>query len=170
MRQIVADEGKVLTVDNTGAAAWQKHTQYFAGTGLAETTDLQTGDVTFDWAYTVGRNLTVNPYDQICTAIPGALDDASSTANDLFYPVTNGDFSGAFVLLTKQTASGNYRLGLRYTASGTSSTFSFIGTETIIANDNSITVNPVTYLGETVNYAGVNFPLLVSKIQTSPFL
>lgn len=154
---VVADEGKVLTVNNQGAAEWQKREHYFAGNGLTETTALDTGDITFDWAYTVGRNLTVNPNNQLCVSMPGALDDASATANDIFYPVANGDFAGAYVLMTRQKANGTYDIGLRYTASGTSSTFSFVGAETVVANDNTITVNPAVYMSQTVTYSGNKF-------------
>lgn len=153
----VADEGKVLTVNDQGAAEWQNREHYFAGNGLTETTDLDTGDITFNWAYTVGRHLVVNPNDQLCVSMPGALDDASALANNLFYPVTNGDFSGAYVLMTRQNANETYDIGLRYIASGTSSTFSFVGTETIVANDNTITVNPAVYMNQTVTYSGNKF-------------
>lgn len=154
---VVADKGKVLTVNNQGAAEWQKREYYFAGTGITETTDLDTGNITFDWAYTVGRHLVVNSHDQLCVSMPGALDDASSTADNLFYPVTNGEFSGSFVLMTRKNANETYDIGLRYTSSGTSSTFSFVGTETVVANDNTITVNPAVYMGETVTYSGNKF-------------
>lgn len=154
---VVADKGKVLTVNNQGAAEWQKREYYFAGAGITETTDLDTGNITFDWAYTVGRHLVVNSHDQLCVSMPGALDDASSTANNLFYPVTNGEFSGSYVLMTRKNANETYDIGLRYTSSGTSSTFSFVGTETVVANDNTITVNPAVYMGETVTYSGNKF-------------
>lgn len=160
-----ADSGKILQATwagspSVGGAIWvDKPTvvNYLAGTGLKESTDLETGDITFSWAYTVGRHLTVNPNNQLCVSMPGALDDASTLANNLFYPVTNGDFSGAYVLMTRQNANGTYDIGLRYTASGTSSTFSFVGTETVVANDNTITVNPAVYMGETVTYSGNKF-------------
>jgi len=154
---VVSDEGKVLTVDYQGNPEWQNREHYFAGDGLHESTDLETGDITFSWAYTVGRHLTVNPSNQLCVAMPGALDDASALANNLFYPVTNGDFSGAYVLMTRQNANETYDIGLRYIGSGTSSTFSFVGTETVVANDNTITVNPAVYMGETVTYSGNKF-------------
>lgn len=160
-----ADSGKILQATwagspSVGSAIWiDKPTvvNYLAGTGLTQSVDQQTGDITFAWAYTVGRHLVVNPNNQLCVSMPGALDDASATANDIFYPVTNGDFSGAFVLMTRQNANGTYDIGLRYTASGTSSTFSFVGTETVVANDNTITVNPAVYMGETVTYSGKKF-------------
>lgn len=154
---VVSDEGKVLTVDYQGNPEWQNREHYFAGDGLHESTDLETGDITFSWAYTVGRHLTVNPSNQLCVAMPGALDDASAFANNLFYPVTNGDFSGAYVLMTRQNANETYDIGLRYIGSGTSSTFSFVGTETVVANDNTITMNPAVYMGETVTYSGNKF-------------
>lgn len=160
-----ADSGKILQATwagspSVGSAIWvDKPTvvNYLAGTGLTQSVDQQTGDITFDWAYTVGRNLTVNPNNQLCVSMPGALDDASATANDIFYPVANGDFAGAYVLMTRQKANGTYDIGLRYTASGTSSRFSFVGTEIVVGTDNTVTVNPAVYMGETVNYAGVKF-------------
>ena len=160
-----ADSGKILQATwagspSVGSAIWVDAptvVNYLAGTGLTQSVDQQTGDITFAWAYTVGRHLVVNPNNQLCVSMPGALDDASTHANDLFYPVTNGDFSGAYVLMTRQKANGTYDIGLRYTASGTSSTFSFVGTETVVANDNTVTVKPAVYMGETVNYAGVKF-------------
>lgn len=160
-----ADSGKILQATwagspSVGSAIWvDKPTvvNYLAGTGLTQSVDQQTGDITFAWAYTVGRHLVVNPNDQLCVSMPGALDDASATANDIFYPVTNGDFAGAYVLMTRQKANGTYDIGLRYTASGTSSTFSFVGTETVVANDNTITVNPAVYMSQTVTYSGNKF-------------
>lgn len=160
-----ADSGKILQATwagspSVGGAIWvDKPTvvNYLAGTGLTQSVDQQTGDITFAWAYTVGRNLTVNPNNQLCVSMPGALDDASATANDIFYPVANGDFAGAYVLMTRQKANGTYDIGLRYTASGTSSRFSFVGTEIVVGTDNTVTVNPAVYMGETVNYAGVKF-------------
>lgn len=160
-----ADSGKILQAVWAGSPAigstiWaEKPTvvDYIAGTGLTSAVDSQTGDVTFAWAYTVGRNLEVNPYNQICTSMPGALDDASTTIDAIFHEVTNGKFAGAYVLMTRQNADNTYDIGIRYTASGTSSTFSFVGTETVIANDDTITVNPAVYMNQRVTYTGNKF-------------
>lgn len=160
-----ADSGKILQAKWSGSPAigcaiWvDKPTvvDYIAGTGLSSSVDQQTGDVTFTWAYTVGRNLTVNTNGQLCTAIPGALDDASTTIDAIFHEVTNGKFAGAYVLMTRQNADNTYDIGIRYTASGSSSTISFVGTETVIAKDGTVTVNPAVYMNQRVTYTGNKF-------------
>lgn len=160
-----ADSGKILQAVWAGSPAigstiWtEKPTvvDYIAGTGLSSTVDQQTGDVTFTWAYTVGRNLEVNPNNELCTSIPGALDNASTTIDAIFHEVTNGKFAGAYVLMTRQNANNTYDIGIRYTASGKSSTISFVGTETVIANDNTVTVNPAIYMNQKVTYTGNKF-------------
>lgn len=160
-----ADSGKILQAVWAGSPAigstiWtEKPTvvDYIAGTGLSSTVDQQTGDVTFTWAYTAGRNLEVNPNNQLCTSMPGALDNASTTLDAIFHEVTNGKFAGAYVLMTRQNADNTYDIGIRYTASGTSSTISFVGTETVISNDNTVTVNPAVYMNQRVTYTGNKF-------------
>lgn len=160
-----ADSGKILQANWSGSPAigramWVEKpavVDYIAGTGLSSSVDKQTGDVTFTWAYTVGRNLTVNPNGQICTAIPGAMGDASTAIDAIFHPVTNGEFAGAYVLMTRKNADSTYDIGIRYIASGTSSTISFVGTETVIANDGTITVNPAVYMNQKVTYSGNKF-------------
>lgn len=112
---------------------------------------------TVSWRYSVGRNLIVNPSEELCLSLPGAIDDASQNADNLFYPVTNGDFATAYALMTRQNAYGSYNIGIRYKASGTSATYTFVGTETVIGNDNSVTVNPAVYISEPVVYSGVKF-------------
>lgn len=157
---VAADENKVLTVNDQGVAEWQFPVIpdiYNVGNGLSKVLDLHTGEYTLSWVYTVGRNLTVNPHNEICTAMPGTVDDASSSADNLFYQVPNGEFAGAFVLMTRRNAGGNYDIGLGYTASGYSSTISFIGTETIISSDNTVTVNPAVYLDQSVTHEGNKF-------------
>ena len=160
-----SDSGKILQAKWSGSPAigcaiWvDKPTvvDYIAGTGLSSTVDQQTGDVTFTWAYTVGRNLEVNTNGQLCTAMPGALDDASTSIDAIFHEVTNGKFAGAYVLMTRQNADNTYDIGIRYTASGSSSTISFVGTETVIANDGTVTVNPAVYMNQRVTYTGNKF-------------
>ena len=160
-----ADSGKILQANWSGSPAigramWVDKpsvVDYIAGTGLSSSVDKQTGDVTFTWAYTVGRNLTVNPNGHICTAIPGTVGDASTAIDAIFHPVTNGEFAGAYVLMTRKNADSTYDIGIRYIASGTSSTISFVGTETVIANDGTITVNPAVYMNQKVTYSGNKF-------------
>lgn len=157
-----ADSGKVLVAywagsPAIGTARWETLVlptvvDYLAGTGLTSTTDLHTGDVTFEWKYTVGRNLHINQNNAIQTNLPGGLYDAPASQSNKFERLTGADFAGAYRLACRHNTSDTYELAIAYTASGSSSTISFIGTETIIALDNTVTTKQAVYLGESCYY------------------
>lgn len=152
---VVSDEGKVLTVNGSGEAEWQTPVipdVYNAGDGLTKTRDLQTGEWTFAWQYTVGRNLHINQNDAIQTNLPGGTFNAPASQSNDFERLNGADFAGAFRLACRHNTSDNYELAIAYTASGMSSSYSFIGTETIVATDNSVTTKQAVYLGESCYY------------------
>lgn len=101
---------------------------------------------------TVGRNLNLNQYDAIQTDLPGGVFDAPASQSNNFERFAGADFAGAYRLACRHNTSDKYELAIAYTASGTSSSYSFIGTETVIASNNSVTTNQAVYLGETSYY------------------
>ena len=157
------DAGKVLVAYWTGSpgigtARWETITiptvvDYLAGTGITSDVNPDTGDVTFSWEYSVGRNLHVNQNNQIQTNLPGGLYDAPSTESNSFATLgTGANFAGAFRLMCRHNPSGTYELAIQYTASGTSSTITFIGTETVIGLDNTVTTHQAAYIAERSYY------------------
>lgn len=157
------DAGKVLVAYWTGSpgigtARWETITvptvvDYLAGTGIKSSVSPSTGDVTFSWKYTVGRNLHVNQNDYIQTNLPGGLYDAPTTESNNFARLgTGADFAGAYRLMCRHNPNGTYELAIQYTASGTSSTITFIGTETVIGLDNTVTTKQAAYIGERAYY------------------
>lgn len=157
------DAGKVLVAYWTGSpgigtARWETITiptvvDYLAGTGITSTENPVTGDVTFDWEYSVGRNLHINQNNAIQTNLPGGLYDAPATESNSFATLgTGADFAGAYRLMCRHNPNGTYELAIQYTASGMSSTITFIGTETVIGLDNSITTNQAAYIAERSYY------------------
>lgn len=141
-----SDVGKVLAVDATGTPIWQTPTTYSAGQGIDITNDQ------ISWEYTVGRNLHINQNNQIQTNLPGGIYDAPTAMSNNFTALSGANFAGAYRLGCRYNTNGKYELALIYTASGQSSTITFIGTETVIGINNDITVNPAAYIGETAYY------------------
>ena len=101
---------------------------------------------------TAGRNMNLNQYNAMQTNLPGGLFDAPANQSNDFERLTNADFAGAFRLACRHNIYDNYELAIAYTASGMSSSYSFIGTETIVATDNSVTTKQAVYLGESCYY------------------
>lgn len=101
---------------------------------------------------TAGRNMNLNQYNAMQTNLPGGLFDAPANQSNDFTRLTGADFAGAYRLACRHNTSDNYELAIAYTASGMSSSYSFIGTETIVAIDNSVTTKQAVYLGETCVY------------------
>lgn len=147
------DAGKVLTVhEQTGYAPWYEWSapiEYEAGDGIDFATNLSTGDTTVSWAYTVGRNLHINQNNQIQTNLPGGLFAAPTSMSNDFVRLNGADFAGAYRLACRHNTNDMYELAIAYTASGMTGKYTFIGTETVIGLDNSITVNQAAYIGLT---------------------
>lgn len=95
----------------------------------------------------VGRNLHRNQNNYIQTNLPGGLFDTPASAGNNFERIDGADFAGAYKLACRHNNSGTYEVGIAYTASGTSSTYWFVGTETIIGTDNSVTTKQAFYNG-----------------------
>lgn len=155
------DIGKILVAywsgsPGIGSARWETLqlptvVGYFAGTGLSSSTD-QSGNVTFSWAYSVGRNLHLNQNGAIQTNLPGGQWDAPAQWSNSFVVLSGADFAGAYRLACRHNQNDTYELALSYTASGTSSIINFIGTETVISLDNSVCTKQAAYIGEATYY------------------
>ena len=105
-----------------------------------------------DLANHVGRNLHYNQLGKIQTNLPGGTADAPTAQSNNFTRMTDLSFAGAYCVACRHNAYDKYDIAISYNSSGTSSTYSFIGTETVIASDNTMTVNSAAYIGETALY------------------
>ena len=121
-----------------------------AGNGIVVTP--AAGGNTVAWEYSVGRNLHVNQNNAIQTNLPGGIYNAPTAMSNSFTALPGADFAGAYRLGCRYNTNGTYELALIYTASGMSSTITFIGTETVIGTDNSVTTNAAAYIGESAYY------------------
>ena len=101
---------------------------------------------------TAGRNMNLNQYGAMQTNLPGGLFDAPANQSNDFERLNNADFAGAFRLACRHSIYDKYELAIAYTASGMTSSYSFIGTETIIGTDNSVTTKQAVYLAEPCYY------------------
>ena len=109
------------------------------------------------WAYSVGRNLWLNQNNAIQTKLPGGIWNAPSQSNN-FERLTNtdaADFVGAYRLLCRHNPNDTYELAIGYTSSGMSSTITFVGTETVVGINNSVTTNQAVYVGESAIFTPV---------------
>jgi hypothetical protein len=93
----------------------------------------------------VGRNLHLNQNNYIQTNLPGGVFNAPVSAGNSFERLSGADFAGAYMLACRHNVSGTYEIAIAYTASGTSSTYWFLGTETIVATDNTVTTKQAVY-------------------------
>ena len=121
-----------------------------AGNGIVVTP--AAGGNTVAWEYSVGRNLHVNQNNAIQTNLPGGIYNAPTAMSNSFTALQGADFAGAYRLGCRYNTNGTYELALIYTASGLSSTITFIGTETVIGTDNSVTTHAAAYIGESAYY------------------
>lgn len=142
------DANKVLSVDSSNGLQWKALSipSYTAGNGIDITNDQ------ISWEYTVGRNLHINQNNQIQTNLPGGIYDAPTAMSNSFTRLTGANFAGAYMLACRYNTNGGYELALIYTASGQSATITFIGTETVIMNDNSMSIHPAAYINEAAYY------------------
>ncbi len=147
MKDLVAGNGISIT---PGASIVTIAANLTAGNGITVTP--AAGGNTVAWDYTVGRNLHVNQNNAIQTNLPGGIYNAPTAMNNSFTALQGADFAGAFRLACRHTTSGTYELALIYTASGMSTTITFIGTETVIGTDNSVTTHAAAYIGESAYY------------------
>lgn len=141
------DVGKILTVTDTNSSyEWEPAPdQYEQGDGIVFIPNLSTGKTDIEWEYKVGRNLHINQNDYIQTDLPGGVYNAPTTMSNNFNYLAGADFAGAYRLACRYNTNGKYELALIYTASGISNNYQFIGTETVVALDNSVTVNQAVY-------------------------
>ena len=147
MKDLVAGNGISIT---PGASIVTIASNITAGNGIVVTPGA--GGNTVAWEYTVGRNLHVNQNNAIQTNLPGGIYNAPTSMSNSFTALQGADFAGAFRLGCRHNTNGNYELALIYTASGMSTTITFIGTETVIGTDNSVTTHAAAYIGESAYY------------------
>ena len=103
----------------------------------------------------IGRNLHLNQNNYVQTNLPGGLYNAPTSMSNDFDILQGADFAGAYKLACRYNVNETYELALAYTASGMTNNYTFIGTETIIGLDNSITVNQAAYINLTARYTPV---------------
>ena len=147
MKDLVGGDGISIT---PGATSVTIDANITAGNGIVVTP--AAGGNTVAWEYTVGRNLHVNQNNAIQTNLPGGIYDAPATASNSFTALQGADFAGAYKLGCRHNTNDTYELALIYTASGLSSTITFVGTETVIGTDNSVTTHAAAYIGEGAYY------------------
>ena len=147
MKDLVAGNGISIT---PGASIVTIAANLTAGNGITVTP--AAGGNTVAWDYTVGRNLHVNQNNAIQTNLPGGIYNAPTAASNNFTVLQGADFAGAYRLACRHNTSGTYELAVSYTASGMSSTITFIGTETVIGTDNTVTTHAAAYIGESAYY------------------
>lgn len=100
----------------------------------------------------IGRNLHLNQNNYVQTNIPGGIWDAPTAASNSFTALSGANFASAYRLGVRHNPGDTYEIALIYTASGLSSTITFIGTETVIGISDSITVNPAAYINDPTYY------------------
>lgn len=141
----VGDSATPVYFDTDGhAQACDPIPKYTEGTGISINTANQ-----ISWKYTVGRNLWLNQNDAIQTNIPGGQLDPT----DYNWQVV-GDFAGSFKLLARANTDGTYDVGLRYTASGMSSSFTLVGKQILADSGNTLTITKCNYFNSSVTYSG----------------
>ena len=147
MKDLVGGDGITIT---PGATTVTIDSNINAGNGIVVTP--AAGGNTVAWEYSVGRNLHVNQNNAIQTNLPGGIYDAPTAMSNSFSALQGADFAGAFRLGCRHNTNGTYELALIYTASGLSTTITFIGTETVIGTDNTVTTHGAAYIGESAYY------------------
>lgn len=104
----------------------------------------------------IGRNLHLNQNNYVQTNLPGGIWDAPTAQSNSFTVLSGANFAGAYRLCCRHNPNDTYELALSYTASGMSSTITFIGTETVVSTSNTVTVNQAAYIGESTYYTPSN--------------
>lgn len=151
------DADKVLSVNSSNSLVWKTLSipSYTAGDGIVINNDQ------ISWEYGVGRNLHINQNNNIQTNLPGGLYTAPTTQSTSFTVLTDAsgnyaNFAGAYRLTCRHNTYDKYELAISYLASGSSSTITFIGTETVIPISGGATINPATYINEGSYYSPSN--------------
>lgn len=96
----------------------------------------------------VGRNLHLNQNNYIQTNLPGGIWDAPANQSNNFTAISGANFAAAYRLGVRHNPGDTYEIALIYTASGMSSSITFIGTETVVGTNNSVTVNQAAYIND----------------------
>lgn len=109
------------------------------------------GQFTAGQSVTAGRNLWLNQNNAIQTNLPGGMLAPNSSSWRVI-----GNFASAYALMARLNSSGTVDVGLRYTASGLSSHYTFIGKQfTTVAGNNNLSFKKIVNIEAYVNYSGV---------------
>ena len=144
----LGDSSTPLYVDGNGHfVACDSMVTYRDGTGVSIDSSNR-----LNWDYTVGRNLWLNQNKEIQTNIPGGTLDGPDSSS---WTVVGG-LATAHKIMVRANTNGTYDIGLRYNASGTSATYTFIGQQ-ITTNAGNVTLGlkKCVNINATVTYSGV---------------
>ena len=114
-----------------------------AGTGIDIT------DSVVSWDYSVGRNLYLNTNKEIQTDIPGGKLHPTSVAW-----TEVGSLGAVYKVIARANGTGTYEVGLRYTGSGVSTTYTFIGKSfTTLDSSPSMSFSKIVKVAATLEYS-----------------
>lgn len=100
----------------------------------------------------IGRNLHLNQNNYVQTNLPGGIWDAPTAQSNSFTAISGANFASAYRLGVRHNPGDTYEIALIYTASGMSSSITFIGTETVVSTSNTVTVNQAAYINDPTYY------------------
>ena len=133
-----SDGQNIYTVTNTSV-----DTTYTAGYGIDIT------DSVVSWDYSVGRNLYLNTNKEIQTDIPGGKLHPTSVAW-----TEVGSLGAVYKVIARANGTGTYEVGLRYTGSGVSTTYTFIGKSfTTLDSSPSMSFSKIVNVAATLEYS-----------------
>ena len=124
-------------------------TAYSLQAALSEGTGIDITNNVVSWDYSVGRNLYLNTNKEIQTDIPGGkLHPTSSAWAEV------GDLGAVYKVIARANGTGTYEIGLRYTGSGVSTTYTFIGKSfTTLGSSPSMSFSKIANVAATLEYS-----------------
>ena len=124
-------------------------TAYSLQAALSEGTGIDITNNVVSWDYSVGRNLYLNTNKEIQTDIPGGkLHPTSSAWAEV------GDLGAVYKVIARANGTGTYEVGLRYTGSGVSTTYTFIGKSfTTLGSSPSMSFSKIANVAATLEYS-----------------
>ena len=124
-------------------------TTFSLQTALSEGTGIDITNNVVSWDYSVGRNLYLNTNREIQTDIPGGkLHPTSSAWAEV------GDLGAVYKVIARANGTGTYEVGLRYTGSGVSTTYTFIGKSfTTLDSSPSMSFSKIVNVAATLEYS-----------------
>lgn len=133
----------VYSKSETDTLLGAKQPTLTAGTGIDLT------DSVVSWDYSVGRNLYLNTNKEIQTDIPGGRLHPTSVAW-----TEVGSLGAVYKVIARANGTGTYEVGLRYTGSGASTTYTFIGKSfTTLDSSPSMSFSKIVNVAATLEYS-----------------